>query len=125
MEERVAAGNLHPMELKKDMAYEVIMRFWSEEEAVQARRNFEEIFQKRDYSHAQEVDIAADAAQSLWIVDLLKLLGALETSSDAKRLIESKAVRINDDIVSDFKQVITWQSGMIVKVGKHRIYKIK
>lgn len=125
MEERVAAGNLHPMELKKDMAYEVILRFWSEEEAVQARKNFEEIFQKRDYSHAQEVEIAVDTVKLLWIVDLLKLLGAIETSSEAKRLIESKAVHVNDDIIGDFKQVVAWQSGMIIKVGKHRIYKIK
>jgi len=124
MEERVAAGNLHPMELKKDMAYEIIVRFWSEQEAIEAREHFEALFQKRDYSHAQEVILPSATAPTLWIVDLLKQLNAVSTSSEAKRLIESHAVRINDSIITHFKQEISWESGMIVKVGKHRIYKI-
>lgn len=125
MEERVAGGNLHPMELKKDMAYEIILRFWSEEEAVQAREQFEALFQKRDYSQAEGIVLPEGTAQVLWIVDLLKLLGAVTTSSESKRLIESKSVRVDDVVVDDFKKEITWNVGMIIKVGKHRIYKIK
>ena len=124
MEERVAAGNLHPMELKKDMAFEIILRFWSEEEAVQAREQFEALFQKRDYSQAEGVVLPDGTAQALWIVDLLKLLGAVTTSSECKRLIESKSVRVDDVVIDDFKKEIMWAPGMIIKVGKHRIYKI-
>lgn len=123
MEERVAAGNMHPMELKKDMAYEIILRFWSEQEAVQAREQFEALFQKRDYSQAQEV--AIPFVGSVWIVDLLKELGAINTSSEAKRLIESKSVKVDDAVIDDFKYKLELASGMIIKVGKHRIYKIK
>lgn len=125
MEERVAAGNLHPMELKKDMAYEIILRFWSEEEAVQSRKQFEALFQKRDYSQAEEVILPEGTAPVLWIVDVLKLLGAVTTSSESKRLIESKSVRVDDVVIDDFKKEIAWNTGMIIKVGKHRIYKIK
>lgn len=125
MEERVACGNLHPMELKKDMAYEIILRFWSEKEAIDARNQFEALFQNRDYSQATIIALPADTPSSLWIVELLKLLGAIKTSSEAKRLIETKSVHVDDEVVSDFKQEIAWKSGMIVKVGKHRIYKLK
>src|SRR5690606_13816381 len=125
LQERVAAGNLHPMELKKDMAYEVILRFWSEKEAVSSREQFEALFQKRDYSQAQEVLLPDDIASELWIVDLLKILGAITTSSEAKRLIESGSVRVDENVVNDFKAHVVWSSSMIVKVGKHRIYKIK
>ncbi len=125
MEERVAAENLHPMGLKKDMAYEVILKFWSEQEAVKARESFEALFQKKDYSKATQVDLPKDTARSIWVVDLLKALGAIKTSSEAKRLIESKAVHIDDEMVVDFKAQIEWQSGMVIKVGKHRIYRIK
>jgi len=124
MQERVAGGTLHPMELKKDMAYEVILRFWSEDEAVQARNQFEALFQRRDYSQAQEVVLPSDSAERIWIVDLLKLLGAVKTSSEAKRLIESRSVHVNDEVVIDFKAEIVHQSGMLVKVGKHRIYRV-
>lgn len=125
MEERVAAGNLHPMSLKKDMAYEVILKFWSEEEAVKARESFEAVFQKKDYSKATEIGLSKDTPNPIWIVDLLKKLGAINTSSEAKRLIESGAVHVDNKAITEFKAQVAWQSGMVIKVGKHRIYRIK
>ncbi len=125
MQEEVRSGVAHPMNIKKDMAQAIIARFWSATDALAAREQFEALFQKHDYSHAQEVSLPAECAQSLWIVELLRALGAVTTSSDAKRLIEGRSVHINDELLTDFKAVITWQSGDIIKVGKHRIYKIK
>ncbi|HEX4068791.1 MAG TPA: tyrosine--tRNA ligase [Candidatus Babeliales bacterium] len=125
MKKDVANGTLHPMQLKKDMAQGIVARFWSENDAVQARQQFESLFQKHDYSNAQAVALPDGFANPVWIVELLKALGAVTTSSDAKRLIEAGSVHIGDVAVTDFKAVVEWKSGMIVKVGKHRIYKIK
>jgi tyrosyl-tRNA synthetase len=125
MRAQVASGQLHPMELKKQMAFEIIARFWSEPEARDARVQFENLFQKKDYSHAQEVILPSDLPNPLWIVDLLKTMHAVQTSSEAKRLIDSHAVHIDDVVIADFKAEVAWQSGMIIKVGKHRIYRIK
>jgi len=125
MQSAVTAGTLHPMNVKKDMAQAIVARFWSVSEAESARSQFEALFQNRDYSQAQAVDLPRDFANPIWIVELLKVLGAVTTSSDAKRLIESGSVHMNDDVITDFKQVVHWQAGTIVKVGKHRIYKIK
>lgn len=125
MQDGVVAGTLHPMGLKKDMAQAIVARFWSANEAVQARQQFESLFQKHDYSQAESVALPADFANPVWIVELLKTLGAVTTSSDAKRLIEAGSVHLDDAVITDFKAVVEWKSGMIVKVGKHRIYKIK
>jgi tyrosyl-tRNA synthetase len=124
-QERVAAGTTHPMELKKQMAHEVISKFWSEDEANQAQQQFEDLFQKKDYSKAQEVSLPAGTAASLWVVELLKALSAVTGSSEAKRLLEAGAVYIDGQVVTDFKATITWHSGMTIKVGKHRIYKLQ
>lgn len=121
----VKAGALHPMDCKKAMAHGIIARFWSADEADAARAHFEDVFQKNDYSKVAEASLGAGTAQSLWIVELLKLLHAVSTSSEAKRLIESRAVSIDGQVVADFKAEIPWRSGMLVKVGKHRIYRIK
>jgi len=124
LQERVNAGTLHPMELKKDMAHEVIVKFWSADEAESARKQFD-AFQKKDYSAAaQEVTVPADTANPVWIVDLMKLFGSVTSSSEARRLIESKAVSIDGETVADVKAQVAWQPGMVIKVGKHRIYKI-
>ncbi|MCA9770193.1 tyrosine--tRNA ligase [Candidatus Dependentiae bacterium] len=121
---RVAGGTLHPMAAKKEMAYEIIERFWSKEEAESARKQFEALFQKKDYSQANEVSLPSNVKNPCWIIDLLKVLDAVKSSSEAKRLIESGAVIIDDKSMKDFRKEIKWKAGMIIKVGKHRIYKI-
>lgn len=125
LQERIAAGTLHPMELKKSMAFDIIAKFWSKPDAQIAQEQFEALFQKKDYSQAQEVILPANTASPFAIVDLLKALGAVKSSSEAYRLIEAGAVKIDDVAITDFKALITWHDGMIVKVGKHRIYQLK
>lgn len=125
MQERVAAGNLHPMNLKKEMAYQIVSKFWSEDVAGKAREQWEAVFQQKDYSKAEPVSLAKDTPNPLWIVDLLKMIGAVSGSSEAKRLIEDGAVSIDQEKVNDFKAEIAWKSGMTIRVGKHRIYVIK
>ncbi|OQA36445.1 MAG: Tyrosine--tRNA ligase [Candidatus Dependentiae bacterium ADurb.Bin331] len=124
-QERVASGSTHPMELKKQMAHDIVARFWSPDQAQQAQQQFEALFQAKDYSQATQISLPENTAAQLWIVDLLKLLGAVTSSSEARRLLEAGAVKINDETVTDFSAKITWVSGMNIKVGKHRIYRLK
>jgi tyrosyl-tRNA synthetase len=125
MQQAVTAGTLHPMVLKKDMAQQIVARFWSADQAQAARTTFEEMFQKQDFSNAQEVILPTTLANPVWIVELLKALGAVSGSSDAKRLIESGAVSLDGEVIKEFKAEVSCHSSMIVRVGKHRIYKIK
>jgi len=125
MKQGVKIGGLHPMKLKKEMAFGIIKKFWSENEAQEAQEKFEALFQKRDYSQATEVEIPENTPNPVWIVDLLKLIDAIKTSSEAKRLIDDGAVLVDEQEIKDFKAQIAYRVGMIIKVGKHRIYKIK
>jgi tyrosyl-tRNA synthetase len=125
MQEKVAAQYLHPMLLKKEMAHSIIEKFWSKGEADLAQQQFEALFQKKDYSQATPVTLPVTTPNKIWIVDFLKLLDAVKSSSEARRLIEAGAVKINDVAIMDFKATIEWQEGTTVKVGKHRIYQIK
>jgi tyrosyl-tRNA synthetase len=124
MQKHVEEGSLHPMELKKNMAQAIVAQFWSEQDAEQARAHFQS-FQKKDYaSAAQEWQIPSHTANPLWIVDLMKLVGSVKTSSEARRLLESRAVSIDGTIITDPKHMVVLVPGMIIKVGKHRIYKM-
>jgi tyrosyl-tRNA synthetase len=122
LKKQISDGAVHPMDLKKSMAHAIVARFWSPQEADAAQAHFEALFQKKDYSHA--VEVAVDHAE-IWIVDLLKELKTITSSSEAKRLIETKSVHVDDAAITDFKALIKPVSGMIIKVGKHRIYKIR
>lgn len=125
MKQQVASQALHPMDLKKQMAYEIIAQFWSKHDADAAQKTFEALFQQKDYSQAQEVLVTSEMKDvPVWIVVLLKELKVAQSSSDAKRLIVSGAVRINDNVIKDFSAQVTIADGDIVKVGKHKIFKI-
>ena len=123
MKKAVLLQEAHPMELKKILAHTIISRFWSTAEADSAQTAFEELFQKKDYSHAQSVNCAAFMGQEAWIVDVLKHLGAVPSTSEARRLIEAGAVMVNTQKITDFKAKIVLEPETSIKVGKHRIYK--
>ena len=120
----IAQNKINPMVLKKQLAHAIIAKYWSVIEADKAQETFEALFQKKDYSAAKEATLPKDTPNPIWIVDLLKLFGAIKTSSEAKRLISENAIKINEVIISDFASQINWATGMTIKVGKHRIYKI-
>jgi len=124
MKHNVVDAKIHPMDLKKEMAFRVIAEFWSQQEAVAAQENFIALFQKKDLSQGKQVTLPATMNNPVWIIDLLKEVGAIATNSDGKRLIESGAVLCDGNIISDFKAEISWHVGMTIKVGKHRIYTI-
>lgn len=123
--QEIAAGNLHPMELKKQLAYSILVRFWGQEEAERGRLLFEQLFQKKDLSHAKEFIVPDGTALTIGVIDLLKLLEAVPSNSEARRLIESGAITIDGEKIIDFKTQIILCDRMQIKVGKHRFYKIK
>lgn len=122
LKKQIADDAARPIDLKKSMAHAIVARFWSSKEADAAQAQFEALFQKKDYSQAVEVSFEH---KEIWIVDLLKALNAIGSSSEAKRLIETKSVHVDGAVIDDFKAMIHPIAGMIIKVGKHRIYKIK
>jgi tyrosyl-tRNA synthetase len=116
---------MHPMDAKKQLAYTILVKYWSLEQAGFAKSYFEKLFQNKDYSAAQIVNLPSDTANPIWIVDLLRLLDAIKTSSEARRLIGEGAVKVDNVAILDFKAEIALKSGLVVKVGKYRIYQLK
>lgn len=125
MEESVSQESTRPIDAKKDMAFNIIKKFWSLEEALAARAHFESLFQKKEYAlSAQPVQLPLETPSEIWIIDLIKLVSSLQSSSEIRRLIESGAIMIDGVVQKDNKTMITLAKGMIIKVGKHRFYKL-
>lgn len=124
LKKELAEGTLHPMVFKKTMAHEIVSKFWSPTQADAAQQQFESIFQKKDYRTASEWCAPKDFPNPIWIVDLLKAIGVVNSSSDARRLIEAGAVAIDEQVITDFKATINWKKGTLVKAGKIHICRI-
>lgn len=123
LKQEVANNKAHPMTIKKQIAHDIVAKFWSPEQADKAQQQFEALFQRHDYSQATPVALLHGDERP--IIDVLRELEAVKTNGQAKRLIEAGAVHVDNNTITDFKAIITIQTGTIIKVGKHRIYKVK
>ena len=119
----MSSGALHPMDMKKTIAQAIVDRFWGREASEQGRCAFEALFQKDDYSYAESVSLSM-VGKSCWIVDILRELKVIETSSQARRLIEGKAVEVNQKVIVDFKELLILKPGDVVRVGKKKLFSI-
>lgn len=120
----VAEKKAHPMELKKQLAFKIISRFWSEKEAQEAQQNFEQLFQKKDLSQAQEFTLAPSVPETLPIIELVKLVDPALSNSEIRRLILAGAISLDEQKCVDPKSTVTLTVGLVVRVGKHRFYKL-
>lgn len=123
MQHDLAANVVHPMDLKKHMAFGIIERFWSYEAAQQAQDAFEHLFQKRDFSHAQELDHQQFSGQ-MWVVELVKKLDPTLSSSEARRLIQEGALTIDSEKITDVRALVSLSRGSQIKLGKHRFFRL-
>ena len=124
LQQAVETGTQHPMELKKQMAFKIVSQFWSEPQAQQAQQQFTELFQQREFTHATPYTVGHLPASQLTISNLLKALGAVDSTTYAHQLIKAGAVSIDGKKMQDPQEVISVTAGMQIKVGKHKFFKL-
>lgn len=121
LREDVESLSLHPMEFKKMLAFEIVKWLYSEKEAVEAQDKFVTTFSKKEIpDDIPEVRGVNDVR----LTQFLKDIGAVSSSSESKRLISQKGVKINDGIVEDPMMMTCFKNGDVLKVGKRKMYRI-
>ncbi len=122
------AGNEHPREVKVRLAKEFVARFHSKEAAENAEVEFNRIFVDKGVpDDIEKISIHLAEISQLDLPGLLKQLGLVPTTSEARRLITGNAVEINSERVSDPKHKLNAKNGdeWIFKVGKKKFAKVK
>ncbi len=87
-----------------------------------AEEEFNKIF--RDKGIPSEIPEIKIDEKELSILDLLVKTKLAPSKSEAKRLVEGKAVEIDGKIISDWKTTIEIKNGMIIRAGKRKFAKI-
>ena len=114
---RLESGE-NPMILKKELAYRITKEIKSKEEAENAQKVFESVFQKKDVEG--EISTTYIKENKLPLNDLLVQIGFAKSKSDARRLVEQGAVKINDEKKTTYNEKINiTHSPLTLKVGKH------
>ncbi|AEA33835.1 tyrosine--tRNA ligase [Hippea maritima] len=123
MKENVETGKLHPKKAKEMLAFEITKRFHGEEKAKEAAKFFEEMFKKKEIPDEIEEIALQLEDDEVWICHLLKNIGFVKSSSEARRMIKSNAVSIDSNKVTDDSLKLK-KGSYIVKVGKRKIAKV-
>lgn len=90
--ERVNAGSLHPMDLKKILAGEVTAAIHGVDAAMRAREEFVARFSKRTFAEAGDLPAVTDLGQS--VTDVVKALGFAKSNADVRRVAEQNGLRL-------------------------------
>jgi len=117
--EKDIKGGANPRDAKIDLAIELTTRFTNEEEAEKAKDNFFKKFSSNELpSDIEEKEIDYDDVPAL--PNLLKDLGMVGSTSEAIRLIEQGAVKIDQEKVVSKDQEVNFETKKIIQIGKKK-----
>lgn len=120
--EKVAEG-MNPRDVKVQLAGEIVARFHSQAAAVKAHENFNARFQRHEIPNdLAEIKITLEPGKkALRVVQLLKQVNLVPSTSDALRMIEQGAVKIDSVRLEDSEQMISADGeARVYQVGKRR-----
>jgi tyrosyl-tRNA synthetase len=122
-----ARGARHPMEVKKELARTVVGEFHGAAAATAAEHEFERVFSSRDLpTEIPELRVEADG-ETLLVSKLLLSAGLVSSNSEARRLMEQGAVRVDGEVLRDPKTELSTAraKALLVQVGKRRFARIR
>jgi tyrosyl-tRNA synthetase len=117
-------NGMNPRDVKFLLAEEIAARFHNAEAAKQAREHFVSQFQKGQIpDEIEEVTVTVEV-KGMPIPSVIKAAGLTESTSDAIRMIQQGAVRIDGERVEDRTLLLTAKKTIILQVGKRRFAKV-
>ena len=118
------AKGKNPRDIKIDLAKELIARFHDDKSANVAELDFINQFQKKKIPDDIEEISLTLSESSIPLVNLLKDCGMTSSKSEAVRMIQQGAVRIDEEKIVDTKHIISSGTSAIYQVGKRKFKKI-
>jgi tyrosyl-tRNA synthetase len=115
----------HPMDVKADLAVRIIADYHGTAAAQAARDEFNRVFRKRETPEEIETKEISIASGPMRLTKLIASLNLAASNTEAQRLIESGAVHVNDQRVTDPKAEISSPGEYLFKVGKRRFLKLR
>ncbi|MFA5401165.1 MAG: tyrosine--tRNA ligase [Dehalococcoidia bacterium] len=119
----MASGRLNPMTVKKRLAHELVKDFWSAKDAEEAAEEFARTVQQKEVPDEIPVLKIAGGSTSLLSAEISRA-GLAKSRSEARRLLEQKAIEINGKTVNEDLEMGKIDDGSVIKVGKRRYIKV-
>ena len=122
IEEQLKDSSINPRDIKRDLAKDLVERYYDKETALEAEQAFDQIFVKKSIPDDMPIfQVKIDSN----ILDILLSKKLIASKAEGKRLIGQNAIKIDGEVCSDIGYVVSKGCGeLIVKIGKRRFLKI-
>jgi tyrosyl-tRNA synthetase len=114
----------NPRDIKFELCREIVTRFHDREAADAAQANFIARFQKGDLPDEMPEMVLDSEGGGLGVARVLKAAGLTGSTSEAFRMIQQGAVRIDGERVADREMNIQSGGTHVIQVGKRRFARI-
>ncbi len=120
LQEDVKSGNYHPKKAKEDLALEITTRYHSEQDALQAKEEFDKVFARDEIpSEMPELGVTGE----IWICKAMVEGGISPSTSQARRDIQAGSVKVNQTKAEDINQQLG-HGEHIIQVGKRKFLRL-
>jgi tyrosyl-tRNA synthetase len=121
IERALADGTRHPMDVKMELAREIVSGFYGDASVAAAEAHFKRVFQRGDVP--AEMPVIEYGGEPL-LVEFLAQHGLAPSKSEARRLMQQSGVRVDGQAVTDIGARLTLAEG-VVQVGKRKFARVK
>ncbi|MFA5124680.1 MAG: tyrosine--tRNA ligase [Patescibacteria group bacterium] len=122
---KLKSGALNPRDAKMDLAYDVVEIYLGKQAADQGREYFKRVVQEKEKpTEVSEVIVAV--SDKIGVTDLFLQAGLVASSSEARRLIKEKALKIDDQIVAHHElETVIPIDGLLLQRGRRQFVRVK
>lgn len=128
LEAALAAGTEHPNATKRRLAREIVSLYHGQEAAIGAEGAFDRVFKHREMPD-EVTEVRVERTDPVYLPGLMKEAGLAPTASEARRLIDGGAVRIDGESVhlAQGEYSMPWSAvdGRVLQAGKRRYARIR
>lgn len=122
IKETLEDKNNNPRDLKRRLGMELVKLYYDEETAEKTIEEFDTIFIKKEIP--DEIPEMRFEKTRMKLIEILTKGNLADSNSNARRLIEQGAVKIDGKKITDVNLEIDIINGMIFKVGKKNFLKL-
>ncbi|GBD85664.1 tyrosine--tRNA ligase [bacterium BMS3Abin02] len=116
-------GSLHPGETKRRLGSEIVKIYWGADEALAAEAAFDQVF-KRHEAPQDTLEFRLPGEDPVYLPSLLRSAGLVASASEARRLIDGGAVKIDGERIGTFEVPHATLRQRVLQVGKRRFVRL-
>ncbi len=124
IKKELKASKVNPRDAKARLAREIVTIYHGTKKAKEAEKEFEKVFKNKEKPTQIKASKPMDPGISTTSAVVYES-GMAPSKSEARRLIQQKAVEIDGVKIDDWAKEIDPYEGMEIQVGKHKFCKIK